>query len=174
METLSVKQPWASLIVCGAKDVENRTWTTPYRGRLLIHASGDPYLWPDDDALPESYSEILNAHLGPDADLSDLPAQLSSYHGLCLNVADHYGLLDQFYTFEESELPKRADQFGPALDTHQIVGEVTLVDVVKNHPSPWAEPGQFHFVLEKPIQYDNTIKNVRGKLRIWQYQGGTT
>lgn len=174
METLSVKQPWASLIVCGAKDVENRTWTTSYRGRLLIHSSGDPYLWPDNDVLPDLYLEILESHLGPEADLSDLPPQLSAYHNLCLEASDHYGLLDQFYTFDESVLKKLADEVGPALDTHQIIGEATLVDVVKNHPSPWSEPGQFHFVLENSIQYDKPIKNVRGKLRIWQYQGGTT
>jgi hypothetical protein len=36
---ISIKQPWASLIASGWKDVENRTWRTHYRGRLLIHAS---------------------------------------------------------------------------------------------------------------------------------------
>lgn len=40
MKTLSIKQPWASLIMCGVKRVENRTWSTPHRGPLLIHASG--------------------------------------------------------------------------------------------------------------------------------------
>lgn len=39
MRVLSVRQPWAALIVLGIKNVENRTWTTSYRGRLLIHAS---------------------------------------------------------------------------------------------------------------------------------------
>ena len=36
---LSVRQPWAWLIVHGHKDVENRTWPTRYRGDVLIHAS---------------------------------------------------------------------------------------------------------------------------------------
>ena len=35
---LSVKQPWAALIVAGAKLVEVRTWGTRRRGRVLIHA----------------------------------------------------------------------------------------------------------------------------------------
>jgi hypothetical protein len=39
MKILSIKQPWASLIVSGAKDVENRTWPTRYRGSVLVHAS---------------------------------------------------------------------------------------------------------------------------------------
>lgn len=43
MKAITVKQPWASLIVEGIKDVENRTWACPekYIGkRVLIHAGG--------------------------------------------------------------------------------------------------------------------------------------
>lgn len=39
MRCLSVRQPWASAIFELGKVVENRTWTTGYRGILLIHAS---------------------------------------------------------------------------------------------------------------------------------------
>jgi hypothetical protein len=39
MKALSIKQPWAALIVSGIKPVENRSWATSYRGPLLIHAS---------------------------------------------------------------------------------------------------------------------------------------
>lgn len=39
MKALSIMQPWAWLIVMGYKPLENRTWQTPYRGTLLIHAS---------------------------------------------------------------------------------------------------------------------------------------
>lgn len=38
MRTLSIRQPWAWLIVNGHKLVENRDWSTPFRGRFLIHA----------------------------------------------------------------------------------------------------------------------------------------
>jgi hypothetical protein len=41
IKALSIMQPWAWLIVNGWKDLENRTWTTSYRGQLLIHASKD-------------------------------------------------------------------------------------------------------------------------------------
>lgn len=37
-KVLSIRQPFAHLIVVGEKDVENRTWETPYRGPILIHA----------------------------------------------------------------------------------------------------------------------------------------
>ncbi len=39
IKALSIKQPWAHLIVSGKKDIENRSWATNYRGRVLIHAS---------------------------------------------------------------------------------------------------------------------------------------
>jgi len=39
VKALSVRQPWADLIVDGVKDVENRTWKTNIRGRILIHAA---------------------------------------------------------------------------------------------------------------------------------------
>lgn len=39
---LSVQQPWAWLLCAGFKDVENRTWRTPYRGALYIHAGKTP------------------------------------------------------------------------------------------------------------------------------------
>lgn len=39
MRALSVRQPWAWLIVNGHKDIENRVWSTRYTGPLLIHAS---------------------------------------------------------------------------------------------------------------------------------------
>ena len=35
---LTIRQPWAWLIVNGYKDVENRSWRTRHRGALLIHA----------------------------------------------------------------------------------------------------------------------------------------
>ncbi len=38
MKILSVRQPWAWLIINGLKDVENRDWSTHLRGPLLIHA----------------------------------------------------------------------------------------------------------------------------------------
>jgi hypothetical protein len=38
MKALTICQPYAELIMLGEKRVENRTWSTPYRGPLAIHA----------------------------------------------------------------------------------------------------------------------------------------
>lgn len=39
MKALSIRQPWAWLIIHGGKDIENRTWHTKHRGRFLVHAA---------------------------------------------------------------------------------------------------------------------------------------
>ena len=38
MKCLTVKQPWASLIIDGYKKYEFRSWKTNYRGKIFIHA----------------------------------------------------------------------------------------------------------------------------------------
>ena len=35
---LSIQQPWCWLLAAGHKDIENRTWSTRFRGRVLLHA----------------------------------------------------------------------------------------------------------------------------------------
>ena len=38
MKALTICQPYASLIMSGQKRVENRSWSTKYRGQFAIHA----------------------------------------------------------------------------------------------------------------------------------------
>ncbi|MBQ3474663.1 MAG: ASCH domain-containing protein [Bacilli bacterium] len=38
MKALTIKEPWASLIIEGYKKYELRSWKTNYRGKILIHA----------------------------------------------------------------------------------------------------------------------------------------
>lgn len=39
MKALSIRQPWAWLIMNGGKDIENRSRNTNFRGRFLVHVS---------------------------------------------------------------------------------------------------------------------------------------
>lgn len=39
MKVISIKEPWASLILEGYKHFEFRTWKTKYRGEIYIHTS---------------------------------------------------------------------------------------------------------------------------------------
>jgi hypothetical protein len=42
MKTITLTQPWATLVAIGAKRIETRSWSTSYRGPLAIHAAKGP------------------------------------------------------------------------------------------------------------------------------------
>jgi len=48
MKAITIRQPWAQLIVDGRKDIENRDWRTKYRGPILIHASVSSHMDTDE------------------------------------------------------------------------------------------------------------------------------
>jgi uncharacterized protein (UPF0264 family) len=52
---LSLKQPWAALLVHGLKTIEVRRWSTAHRGPLLIHAANVP------DERPEAWAHVTEA-----------------------------------------------------------------------------------------------------------------
>lgn len=54
MRALTLRQPWASLVVRGAKQIETRERSTSYRGLIAIHASRtfDPAQWRLSDREP--------------------------------------------------------------------------------------------------------------------------
>lgn len=65
MKTITIKQPWASMIVEGIKDIENRTWKCPQKHighRVLIHASAKPVAgFPCEALTPIQYATVFNA-----------------------------------------------------------------------------------------------------------------
>lgn len=64
MKTLSVRQPWATLICAGIKDVENRTWkAAKVPGKILIHASSRKVPKNFLDTLSVEHNSIINNHI---------------------------------------------------------------------------------------------------------------
>jgi activating signal cointegrator 1 len=78
-KVLTLTQPWASLIACGAKQVETRSWKTDYRGPILIHAAqGFPAEAKEYARTPE-VSRLLglpHPDLGEDPNLSEVTRTL--------------------------------------------------------------------------------------------------
>ena len=65
MKALSIRQPWADAIVWHGKDVENRSWTTRYRGPVLIHAAKK---WGPDERADLAWVEDATASKLEDVD----------------------------------------------------------------------------------------------------------
>jgi hypothetical protein len=99
MKAISIRQPWAALIVAGIKDIENRSWPTKYRGQLLIHAS---------KKFDKNWSHLSKKFSVPQFIL----AGIANYRG-------------------------------------GIIGEIEIVDCVKESNSEWFE-GPYGFVLKNP------------------------
>ena len=60
MKALTICQPYAYLIAMGEKRVENRVWSTGYRGWLAIHAGKSrEWLRPGDDYFPMAFGEVV-------------------------------------------------------------------------------------------------------------------
>lgn len=128
-KVLSVRQPYASLLVKGIKDVENRSRRTSFRGTLLIHAS---------------------------AKVHDVVSYLRKQKEFTINeitILSTMGDVDDGNLFSA------------------IVGSVDIVDCVQNHPSEWAEKGQWHWVCANAKKFKYPIRNVKGKLGIWEWEG---
>jgi ASCH domain len=61
MKALSIKQPWAQLIIIGVKDIENRSQRTSFRGRFAVHVSlkRADYEGVDIEAIPHHLRESV-------------------------------------------------------------------------------------------------------------------
>lgn len=84
MKTLSLTQPWATLIAVGAKRIETRGWMTRYRGPIAIHAAKTMPRDARELCFEEPFRQVLAAR---DLRPSDLP------RGVVIAVADLIGVV---------------------------------------------------------------------------------
>lgn len=145
MKALSIRQPWASLIIKGApvftsvsnpdgsshvelkgvvfKTIENRNWATDFRGRIYVHASKK-----EDDFI--TCMKWLGEHIG----LAPIACMMLS-----------------------------SPQYSPK---GAIIGEVDITGCVTESDSPWFV-GKYGFTLANPILYTKPIP-CRGKLGFFE------
>jgi hypothetical protein len=155
-------------ICAGVKTVENRNWMTKFRGKILIHASGDSFAYPDFKYLPKKWQKEM-------LDRSDRNKWNDAPQGM-LNYSELLRLTYEFYgeDIEEQKPPKdwikeAVKKYGFFLESQAIIGECELVDIVKNSSDPFAEQNCYHWILDNAILYDNYIHNVAGHLRLWNF-----
>lgn len=57
-----------------------------------------------------------------------------------------------------------------AMTRGALVGKATLVDCVEDYDSPWAIEGQYQWVLENPITFDEPVY-FKGRLGFFEVEG---
>lgn len=75
------------------------------------------------------------------------------------------------YELLKTEIAAQADYGDTLFRQSAIVGMVSLVDIVQGHESPWSAEGSYHWVLADAVLFETPIIDVKGKLRIWEYEG---
>ena len=74
MKALSIRQPWATFIANGEKTIECRSWQTPYRGEILVCASGRKMVCDDGLVFPAGVAlcviELIGIHRMKKSDLA--------------------------------------------------------------------------------------------------------
>ncbi|NBC30413.1 MAG: hypothetical protein GVY29_10555 [Spirochaetes bacterium] len=174
---LSIPNPVSYLVCYGIKDVENRTWSTEYRGRLYVHSGGhvsfrgmpDMSRYPvplihEFDALMNQIDEIESQTSYVGIVDNGISVYLKKENRQTDNIVAQYNLLQDVYTHY------RSDKQGAFFHANAIIGSVELVDVVAESTSEWAEQGRFQWVFRDPRILREPISRVREQPGLFTYE----
>jgi hypothetical protein len=139
MKTLSLLQPWATLVVMGAKKIETRSWNTKYRGEILIHASAN-----------KKEAELLCGVPGKD------PFKRFIRHCTDLPFGAIIGKANIVSTATTTEL----------LSSNMFIKDIQLTDQEKAFGD--YTPGRYGWLLKDAIQFRNPVK-AKGSLSLWEH-----
>ena len=143
MKAITIKQPWASLIVHGIKDIENRTWACPWKyigHRVLIHASGKPV-------------EMRNPNsVFTKAQWDSLPVEFQR------KIICAEGIVN-------SAIIGSVEIIGCSINHPSKWAEKS------DDSKGYYENPIYNWVLANPILFNKPIENVKGKLSFWEYPG---
>lgn len=146
MKTITVKQPWAYLLCAGIKDIENRTWKTNYRGRVLIHASAKPIV----------NGGCISHFLTED-----------QYRFIALTTPPEKQLDTCFLEHYNSAIIGSVEIIDCVVNHPSIWAEKSEIGQ-DEQTNEWFKP-IYNWVLANPILFDKPIENVKGKLGFWDY-----
>lgn len=140
-KALSIKQPWASLIAHGIKDIENRTWRTNFRGRIYIHASGQM---------------VKHEYIG------DIFSKEQ------LNYLKENNFFEHIKNVKLSAIIGEVDIVDCTINHESIWAEKTP-SIYEDTPIK-DRVIIYNWVLANPVLYDEPILNVKGKLSFWKFE----
>jgi hypothetical protein len=160
MKALSIKQPWASLIAHGIKDIENRTWKTKFRGRIYIHASA-----------PKKF----NIQLTDEQTLAAAPVLKTAFEGtmsfgaiigevfIVDCVINHPSIWAEKTILEPNKYDKKYWQT-ESVNKSGFKSKEYIKDLRTFRDSKPI----YNWVLANAKLYDKPILNVKGKLSFWE------
>jgi hypothetical protein len=88
MRGLTLQQPWATLVAFGYKQLETRSWRTPYRGPLVIHSSAEFPAWCQQLVSVDPFKAVLQ-EIAAQHGAGSVPMPLGAALAVC-QLADVY------------------------------------------------------------------------------------
>lgn len=161
VKCLSILNPTSYLVAAGIKTVENRTWSTDYRGWLYIHSSGDrDYAYYGAYDVPD-----LAAPSPQDAPYDHLTPSEQAAYRLYRHACEWYGA-----DLSDPKIDVKAIlKSGCLMVSHSIIGRVRIVDVVRDSQDPFAEAGCYHWLLADAELWRRPLTQINGHLRLWTF-----
>jgi activating signal cointegrator 1 len=95
VKAISLWQPWATFVALGLKKFETRSWSTPYRGPLLIHAAKRPMTGIEKELvhyLKDEYGDLCACLNDAEFPLGALVASCQVFH--CLESGKDFDPLE--------------------------------------------------------------------------------
>jgi hypothetical protein len=146
MKTLTLTQPWATLVAVGAKKIETRSWWTKYRGPLAIHAAKNYPRWAQEMTMHPDFSQAL-----ADAEIYSYRLPTGSVVAIC-DLIGCWPILKPGYRYLDPDLkpPVKIPPGSPEL----TFGNYT--------------PGRSAWILENVRPLDVPVK-ARGSQGLWDW-----
>ncbi|MGE4484585.1 MAG: ASCH domain-containing protein [Oscillospiraceae bacterium] len=163
MKAITIWQPWASLLACGAKQYETRSWETKYRGPIAIHAAAKK---------PSSLKEAVECILDKVREVLGVADPDYLPRGAIIATADLVNCWRIVYN------P------GTDIDVAKHIPVGAELDVPKHHPDfhryivpteqemlfgDWT-PGRYAWELQNVVMLPEPIP-AKGGQRLWNWKG---
>jgi len=154
MKALTVRQPYATLICMGIKDIENRTKPTTFRGKIFIHASAK---W---------HERLKTNSLFTDDQYRNLACH-GKNNGKNLKRYFEPGQIDNLPV---SAIIGEVEIIDCVINHSSIWAEKTPIKGYTVEGEPLFEHKPiWNWVLANPVLYEKPILNVKGKLSFWNF-----
>jgi hypothetical protein len=147
MKVISLLQPWASLVVMGAKKIETRSWNTKFRGPLLIHASKK--FTNEQISLGQKFNAEFGVGLGF---IDELPT------GAIIGQVELVHTVQSNYCFE-------GNVFEWETSSCMFKYEITKQEIAFGDYSN----GRYGWMLHKPVEFKVSIP-AKGSLSLWDFE----
>lgn len=147
MKTLTLTQPWATLVAISAKKIETRSWQTSYRGPLAIHAAKGFPKWAKDTVFEEPFWKFLE---------TQRPLPIGCVVATCRLVACKF-ITSAMSPGSPEEVARRSTMTPPP-EPEQSFGDYAC--------------GRFAWILEDVIPLPEPIP-AKGALGLWEWDSDT-